>query len=169
METFSALLAICAGISPAPGEFPTQRPVTRSIDVFFDLRPNKRLSKQTRGWWFETLSCSLWRHCSVQCCIKGRVLRKNGKSWHMYWEGEPATRLDIWNKYQKRFSVYIAISSSGIHLLQTYLVFISNTFILDKNYSIQTLIFLGHLNHIHVLSLNFTRGLRLMYYFCTCV
>ena len=45
-----------------PGEFPTQRPVTRSFDVFFDLRLNKRLSKQPRGWWFETPSCSLWRH-----------------------------------------------------------------------------------------------------------
>ena len=30
-----------------PGEFPTQRPVTRSYDVFFDLRLNKRLSKQS--------------------------------------------------------------------------------------------------------------------------
>ena len=39
-----------------PGEFPTQRPVTRSFDVFFDLRLNKRLSKQPWGWWFETPS-----------------------------------------------------------------------------------------------------------------
>ena len=62
METFSALLAICAGNSPVPGEFPTQRPVTRSFDVFFDLRPNKRLSKQSWGWWFETLSHPLRRH-----------------------------------------------------------------------------------------------------------
>ena len=62
METFSALLAICAGNSPVHGEFPTQRPVTRSFDVYFDLRPNKWLSKQSWGWWFETLSCSLWRH-----------------------------------------------------------------------------------------------------------
>ena len=54
METFSALLAICAGNSPVPGEFPTQRPVTRSFDVYFDLRPNKWLSKQSWGWWFET-------------------------------------------------------------------------------------------------------------------
>ena len=45
-----------------PGEFPTQRPVTRSFDVFFDLRLNKPLSKQSEGWWFETLSRSLWRH-----------------------------------------------------------------------------------------------------------
>ena len=64
METFSALLAICAGNSPVPGEFPTQRPVTRSFDVFFDLRPKKRLSKQWWGWWFETPSCPLWCHCN---------------------------------------------------------------------------------------------------------
>ena len=62
METFSPLLAICAGNSPIPGELPTQRPVTRSFDVFFDLRLNKRLSKQWWGWWFETLSRPLWRH-----------------------------------------------------------------------------------------------------------
>ena len=42
----------------------TQRPVTRSFDDFFDLRLNKRLSKQPWGWWFETLSWSLWRHCN---------------------------------------------------------------------------------------------------------
>ena len=45
METFSALLAICAGNSPVPGEFPAQRPVTRSFDVLFDMRLNKRLKK----------------------------------------------------------------------------------------------------------------------------
>ena len=48
-----------------PGEVPAQRPVTRSFDVFFDLRPNKRLSNQPWGWWFKTLSWSLWRHCNV--------------------------------------------------------------------------------------------------------
>ena len=64
METFSALLAICAGNSPVTGEFAAQRPVTRSFDVFFDLRLNKRLSKQSWGWWFETLSRPLWRHCN---------------------------------------------------------------------------------------------------------
>ena len=62
METFSALLAICAGNSPVPGEFPAQRPVTQSFDVFFDLHPGKRLSKQWCGWWFEKPSCPLWRH-----------------------------------------------------------------------------------------------------------
>ena len=62
METFSALLVICAGNPPVPGEFPTQRPVTRSFDVFFDLRLNKPFSKQSRGWWLETPSRPLWCH-----------------------------------------------------------------------------------------------------------
>ena len=48
----------------SPGEFPTQKPVTRSFDVFFDLRLNKRLSKQPWGWWFEMPSWSLWRQCN---------------------------------------------------------------------------------------------------------
>ena len=48
-----------------PGEFPTQRPVTRSFVVYFDLCLNKRLCKQSWGWWFETLLCPLWRHSNV--------------------------------------------------------------------------------------------------------
>ena len=62
METFSALLAICAGNSTATGEFTAQRPVTRSFDVFFDLHLHERLSKQSWGWWFETPSRPLWRY-----------------------------------------------------------------------------------------------------------
>ena len=45
------------------GEFPAQRPVPRSFDVFFDLSLNKRLSKQSWGWWSETPPRSLWRQC----------------------------------------------------------------------------------------------------------
>ena len=52
---------LCGNL-PITGEFPAQRPVTRSFDVFFDLCPYKRLSKQSWGWWFETLSRPLWRH-----------------------------------------------------------------------------------------------------------
>ena len=65
METFSSLLALCVGNSPVTGGFPSRRPVTRSFDVFFDLRLNKRLSKQSRRRRYETLSCSLWRHCNA--------------------------------------------------------------------------------------------------------
>ena len=64
MEILSASLTICAGNSPVTGEFPAQRPVTRSFDVFFNLRLNKRLRKHSRGWWFETQSQPLWRHCN---------------------------------------------------------------------------------------------------------
>ena len=48
-----------------PGEFPAQRPVTGSFDVFVDLRLNKQLSKQPWGWWFETPLWSLWRQFNV--------------------------------------------------------------------------------------------------------
>ena len=91
METFSALLAICAGNSPVPGEFPTQRPVTRSFDVYFDLRPNKRLSKQSWGWWFETLSCSLCRHRNdptlywIKDYLSALTRSYGGRLWHRVW------------------------------------------------------------------------------------
>ena len=73
METFSALLAICAGSSLVTGEFLAQRPVTRIFDVLFHLRLNKRLSKQSWGWWFETLSRPLWRHCNAGKLLSGRL------------------------------------------------------------------------------------------------
>ena len=56
METLSVLLAIGVGNSKITGEFPAQRPVARNFKVFFDLRLNKRLSKQWWGRWFEAPS-----------------------------------------------------------------------------------------------------------------
>ena len=56
METFCALLALCEGNSPVTSEFSSQRPMKRSFDVFFDLRLNKWLRKQSR-W-----RCDLRRH-----------------------------------------------------------------------------------------------------------
>ena len=38
------------------------KPVTPSFDIFCDPCLNKRLSKQSWGWWFESLSRPLWRH-----------------------------------------------------------------------------------------------------------
>ena len=49
METFSALLVICAGNSSVPGEFSTQRPVTRSFDIFFDQRLNYGVNNREAG------------------------------------------------------------------------------------------------------------------------
>ena len=57
--------ALCAGNPPVTGEFPAQRPATRSFDVFYDLRLNKRMSKHSWGWWLETPPCLLWRHCYI--------------------------------------------------------------------------------------------------------
>ena len=62
METSFALLDIYPGNSTVPSEFPAQRPVTRIFVIFFDQRLNKRLSKQSWCWWFETTSRPLWRH-----------------------------------------------------------------------------------------------------------
>ena len=49
----------------APDGFPSQRPVTRSFGVFFDLCLNKWLSKQLRRRLFEKPLRSLWRHCNI--------------------------------------------------------------------------------------------------------
>ena len=68
IESFCALLALCAGNLPVPGKFPStgefhpQRPMRRSFEVFFNLCLNKRLSKQSWGWWFEKPSHPLRRH-----------------------------------------------------------------------------------------------------------
>ena len=62
----SAILYLCDGNPPVTGGFPSQRPVARSVAVFFDLRMSTQLSKQSRRRWFETPSRSLWRHCNVQ-------------------------------------------------------------------------------------------------------
>ena len=84
METFFALLAICAGNSPVPGEFPTQRPVTQSFDVYFDLSPNKRLSKHSWGWWFETLSGPLWRHSNDAKNTESMTNTRSHSNTHAY-------------------------------------------------------------------------------------
>ena len=56
------------------GEFTGQRPLMRSFEVFPQLCLNKRLSKQSRGLWFETPSCSLWRHCNTKGYLKWYLL-----------------------------------------------------------------------------------------------
>ena len=95
METFSALLAICAGNSPGTGEFPAKRPVTQSFDVSFDLRRNKWLNKQSWGWWFETLLRPLWRQCNAhvrqqpvyKCAIPQQLMvwRRKGLRHQQQW------------------------------------------------------------------------------------
>ena len=106
METFSALLAICAGNSQVSGDFPAQRSVTRSFDVFFDQHPNKRLSKQWWGWWFETPSCPLWRHRNdtskylFHIMGPARVFKEKVKSKH--------------NMYRKTFKIRFTVVGAKI-------------------------------------------------------
>ena len=75
------VISLLFGKSPVNGEFPIQRPVTWSFDVFFDLRLNQQLNKQWRCQWFEMPSCSL-----CQC---------NALIWACYTETDhfPATRI----------------------------------------------------------------------------
>ena len=81
------------GNSPVTDEFPAQGPVIRSFDVIFDLRLNKPLSKQSRGWWFETPSCSSWRYCNGTpldslvyraSCINSEGASDNSPEWYHY-------------------------------------------------------------------------------------
>ena len=88
METFSALLAFCAGNSPVPVNSLHKRPVTRSFDVFFDLCLSKQLSRQSRRWWFEMPSCPLWRHCNVTWWLGWVGL------WGFLWWAPSAKRKD---------------------------------------------------------------------------
>ena len=132
METCSALLAICAGNSPVPGESAAQRPVTRSFEVFFDLRMNKRLSKQSWGWWFETPSWSLWRHCNVLPCLQlpwGRFqLSLSGQcyikcKWILYFfEWIQHDRNDLADKWRNSASQNLVIigSCNGLSLVRRW-------------------------------------------------
>ena len=112
METFCTLLAICAGNSPVPGEFPAQRPVTRSFNVFFYLRLNKRLSKESSGWWLEMLPRPLLGH-SNQTMYK--LWTKPCTSWF----GCSTQKLVL---YQKHISNFVKMSYSfsvSVSLLYT--------------------------------------------------
>ena len=74
----STLLTFCEENPPVTVGFRSQRPVTRGFDVFFYLRVNKQLNKQSRRRWFETPSRPLWRHCneisSLLNVIRGVIL-----------------------------------------------------------------------------------------------
>ena len=108
METFFALLALCAGNWPVTDEFPSHRPVMRSFDAFFDLRLNKRLSKQSWGWWFETPSCPLLHHSNAQsntCFLFYELyLTLNGGNF-----------MDIIFKYVFCKSAFVMLQSIPIH------------------------------------------------------
>ena len=106
--TFSALLAICAGNSPVSGDFPAQRPVTRSFGVFFDLRLYKLLRKQWRGWWFETPSRPLWRQCNACQCfdMHNVILVSRCGCWYDRYDLYRACRWAVLSLYNKLKSCF---------------------------------------------------------------
>ena len=106
IETFSALQALCAGNSPVPA----QSPVTRSFDVFFDMRLNKRLSKQPWGWWFETPSWSLWRQCNSHHAQGWSLPGLHDWVW---WIPFP-----LWLGVQRLFSVFATWSAPVARAIQ---------------------------------------------------
>ena len=81
METRFLLLALCEGNPLVTGGFPSQRPVTWSFGVFFDLHMNKWLSKQSRHRWFETSLCSLWCHCNDYSGVSVHQHSDNDTPW----------------------------------------------------------------------------------------
>ena len=100
------------GLHRSPVESPSQRPVTRNLGVFIDVRLNKGLNKQSRCWWFETTRRSLWRHlkfidtgakdCNhMIATMPGKLYRFNDL-WHQH-------------KAQKRSGVY-SIVNNGLYL-----------------------------------------------------
>ena len=83
---------------PVPGEFPSQRPVTRSFDVFFDLCLNKQVSKRSWGWWSETPPSSLWRQRSEV----GVTSSDNWRIWQVFvWNIIATWALAAWPFSQK--------------------------------------------------------------------
>ena len=116
METFSTLLDIYAGNLPVTGEFLEQRPATCSFDVFFDLRPNKRLSKQSWGWWFETPLRPLWRYCNGATMRLQDISRITRQVTNLTCWGQPLLRIidgkvDKWERIHS-----ISVSNSSINL-----------------------------------------------------
>ena len=109
METFSALVALFVGT----GEFPSQRPVTRSIDVSFDLRLNRGLSTQSRRWWFETPSHSVWRHCNVLVLSVGYLITHLSTSGPVQIWSVCCTRYKLWGKSVSRLEPLFLLIRHG--------------------------------------------------------
>ena len=109
-----------------PDEFHTQRSVTRSFDVFFDLRLNKRLRKQPWGWWFETPLLSLWRQCNALMILKHRIatFQHLNTADHLWYE-EPHLTNMFWatfcrccKKYE--CTLYVAFCVSFLNIDNLY-------------------------------------------------
>ena len=140
METFSESLALCGGNSPVTGEFPTQRPVTQSFDVFYDLRLNKWLSKQWWGWWFVTPSYSVESPSMVD------------PQWNIWYRGSK------WNLHTVCWSaVGCEWGTTSVYFGITYVCFIPSrlpVFAVEPQYLLQYFLFLSKVSfELHIQNL----------------
>ena len=110
LETFSALLALCAGNSPVTSEFAAQRPVMRKMIFSLICALIKWWSKQSWGWWFETPSRSLWHHCNGKYGVK--LTQDKQLNFKLLLN----QYLPCWILFCKTWN-YICISSSFLKLL----------------------------------------------------
>ena len=171
-------MTLCAGNSPVTGEVPAQRPVTRSFDVFFDLCLNKRLSKHSWGWWFETPWRPLWRHCNVNMLRKPSTHEYHCVlSTHRYgmyatrslshktcWQHKVEKHMFFfsWQKVVSNkafyfFATYPELKTSQFNngILQTWANFVAIMFTHALQYSFQNILFFNF-----VISWHFTLHLR---------
>ena len=87
---------------PLCGEFTGHRwiPLTKAsdaeFDIFFDLHLNKPLSEQSRGWWFETPSRSLWRHCNGETSLWQHVEQHD---MHVALSGFPCSQMILYKAF----------------------------------------------------------------------
>ena len=100
----------CPFVRPVTGGFPSQRPVTRSFDIFFYLRRNKRLSKQPRRRRFDTPSRSLWRQCNVVLVPEFTVFTETSNSQYLTL---PSTSLEKGYRHIQTSLYHMMTSSNG--------------------------------------------------------
>ena len=66
------------GIHRSPVNSPHKGQWHRALRFSLICALNKRMSKQSWGWWFEMASCSLWRHCNDKGPVMLQVFPCNG-------------------------------------------------------------------------------------------
>ena len=112
------------GNSPVPA----QRPATQSFDVFFDLRPNKRLSKQSRCWWFDmpsrhydvtVMSCGVY--CNIRCLENNIALI--GFSWPIIFKKCNWTT-DDWDLFVMKFAEQTLMSFRKVFCVSCMKIYI---------------------------------------------
>ena len=112
--------------------FPSQRPLTRNSYVFFDVRLNKWLRKQSRRLWFEMLSCSLWLHCNGMSSYSYygnvHVLYADlctAIALH-FWKKKTHLFFTVYHKIPRKWLIYTWVYSSFLHcVLSSFWIFIS--------------------------------------------